>query len=389
MSYTTKANARRAALKQFGRTDAQEGIDFEIIGSGHCWDFLPGSKYDREPGYYWVTSDEEGWTVAEWNGKFWHVINGQRPYSDDFFTSISARIPQAAPLAAGVEQQPVDEPGREPIEVKAWHELVEKDDRNSPEEYPDMCLISFNELADFMQRAAKATAAPLGAQQQPGAFEPIGWVMRHQESGQIAYRSIVPLDDAEVVNWAATFSTNFRLEKAYRAVDAAPLGALPGREEITLQARPADGGEWINIFPSQLEWMAKEGHSVRAIELRMPGEVDRSPVSADGPPNEVTPPAPSTVHYLKTWPRYFDDVRSGRKSFEWRVDDRSFAVGDTLVLQEWRPKRENLECKEGQYTGREIRRVVSYAFSPFATNKRTVIMALTPPTPGADSGGEA
>lgn len=35
----------------------------------------------------------------------------------------------------------------------AWHELIEKDDRNSPEEYPDMCLISADELRDFMHRA--------------------------------------------------------------------------------------------------------------------------------------------------------------------------------------------------------------------------------------------
>jgi hypothetical protein len=34
----------------------------------------------------------------------------------------------------------------------AWDELVHKDDRTSPEEYPDHCLISFEELQDFMSR---------------------------------------------------------------------------------------------------------------------------------------------------------------------------------------------------------------------------------------------
>lgn len=36
---------------------------------------------------------------------------------------------------------------------EAWHELIEKDDRNSPEKYPDHCLISFEELQDFMSRS--------------------------------------------------------------------------------------------------------------------------------------------------------------------------------------------------------------------------------------------
>lgn len=38
--------------------------------------------------------------------------------------------------------------------VEAWDELVNVDDRTSPEEYPDMCLITRDELIDFMQRAA-------------------------------------------------------------------------------------------------------------------------------------------------------------------------------------------------------------------------------------------
>lgn len=39
----------------------------------------------------------------------------------------------------------------------AWDELVNKDDRTSPEEYPDHCLISFEELQDYILRAALST----------------------------------------------------------------------------------------------------------------------------------------------------------------------------------------------------------------------------------------
>lgn len=35
----------------------------------------------------------------------------------------------------------------------AWQDLVDKDDRTSPEEYPDMALITREELADYMQAA--------------------------------------------------------------------------------------------------------------------------------------------------------------------------------------------------------------------------------------------
>ena len=35
---------------------------------------------------------------------------------------------------------------------EAWTELLEKDDRTSPEDYPEMCLITKEELADFMRR---------------------------------------------------------------------------------------------------------------------------------------------------------------------------------------------------------------------------------------------
>jgi hypothetical protein len=58
-------------------------------------------------------------------------------------------------------------------------------------------------------------------------------------------------------------------------------------------------------------------------------------------------------HELKTWPEPFRALLEGRKHHEVRFNDREFAVGDVLVLQEWSPEK-------GRYTGRELRRVVSY-----------------------------
>lgn len=41
------------------------------------------------------------------------------------------------------------------------------------------------------------------------------------------------------------------------------------------------------------------------------------------------------IHNLKISPKYFDAVESGIKPFEVRKNDRLFAVGDALSLNEW------------------------------------------------------
>jgi hypothetical protein len=43
------------------------------------------------------------------------------------------------------------------------------------------------------------------------------------------------------------------------------------------------------------------------------------------------------THYLKTWPEYFQAIKSGEKKAELRLNDRDFKVGDELVLQEYDP----------------------------------------------------
>ncbi len=55
----------------------------------------------------------------------------------------------------------------------------------------------------------------------------------------------------------------------------------------------------------------------------------------------------------KTWPEYFELVKSGKKKIDLRLADFDIREGDVLVLEEWDPK-------ENKYTGRKIEKKVDY-----------------------------
>lgn len=50
------------------------------------------------------------------------------------------------------------------------------------------------------------------------------------------------------------------------------------------------------------------------------------------------------IHQLKVWPMFFEEIRLGRKSWEFRKDDRGYKTGDILFLFSWDPRTE-------EYTG--------------------------------------
>jgi len=51
------------------------------------------------------------------------------------------------------------------------------------------------------------------------------------------------------------------------------------------------------------------------------------------------------VHRVKSWPRFFEAIRSGARTHELRKNDRSYEVGDILHLEEYDPD-------SGAYSGR-------------------------------------
>jgi len=62
------------------------------------------------------------------------------------------------------------------------------------------------------------------------------------------------------------------------------------------------------------------------------------------------------VHILKVWSEWFGDIKSGKKQFELRKNDRDFKIGDELILAEW---------KNLGYTGRYVRVLVTCVMQAF------------------------
>jgi len=55
----------------------------------------------------------------------------------------------------------------------------------------------------------------------------------------------------------------------------------------------------------------------------------------------------------KTWPKFFELVKKGKKNFDLRMADFKIREGDTLILEEYDPKKK-------KYTGRKIHKKVKY-----------------------------
>ena len=76
------------------------------------------------------------------------------------------------------------------------------------------------------------------------------------------------------------------------------------------------------------------------------------------------------IHELTILPKYFEDVAHQKKTFEIRKNDRNYNVGDTLILKEW---------YRGKYTGREVKRTVSYIYygdGCYGLSDEYVVMAI-------------
>lgn len=84
-------------------------------------------------------------------------------------------------------------------------------------------------------------------------------------------------------------------------------------------------------------------------------EAEKAAETAQDEPTEVPQEEPAAknerVHYIRLAATYYDDVATGKKSFELRKNDRDYKTGDILEMNEF---------TEGRNTGRVIRCRVTY-----------------------------
>lgn len=100
--------------------------------------------------------------------------------------------------------------------------------------------------------------------------------------------------------------------------------------------------------------------------------------------NDSTHGETQRVHDLKVWPPYYDAIAYGSKPFDARKNDRDYQVGDFLRLREWRvTAMDRLEIA-GEYTGRELSRVVTFVLKGpvFGIEDGYCVLGLAiPPSP--------
>ena len=79
------------------------------------------------------------------------------------------------------------------------------------------------------------------------------------------------------------------------------------------------------------------------------------------------------IHDLKVLPPYYAALADLSKPFEVRRNDRGFKVSDTLLLREW---------ADGVYSGRELRRTVTYVLAgpAFGVGVGYAVLGLACPT---------
>ena len=85
---------------------------------------------------------------------------------DDLNARIDSAHLSAVPVFPGIvelhDALAASHPPLGPLE--AWQELCEKTDRTSPADYPDMCLITFEELRMFMAAAIGCTCGEVAGE---------------------------------------------------------------------------------------------------------------------------------------------------------------------------------------------------------------------------------
>lgn len=90
------------------------------------------------------------------------------------------------------------------------------------------------------------------------------------------------------------------------------------------------------------------------------------------------------THVLKCWPESFRAIVRGEKRYEIRRNDRGFIVGDTLILKEWVPEKQ-------QHTGEALTVHVTYMThgGAWGLPDELCVMSIEPLEPASPTTTEA
>lgn len=230
------------------------------------------------------------------------------------------------------------------------------------------------------QVVAKVTCRGCGGQGRAVEDEPTVAVARAMDAWN--RRAAPARGEAEAASEASLWQAHDRRE-------AAPDHIVGVTEMI---AAPSEGGDepvawrYRSIAPES-HWLLTD-HPMANLTDR-PNVFEVQPLYAHPSPGpavdrEAGVVAPSgRSHDLKTWPEPFAAVRSGRKPWELRFNDRGYQVGDLLWLKEWSP--------DTGYTGEAVGRLVTWMLpgGQFGLPEGYVIMSLEPwpaPPPSVGEG---
>ena len=73
------------------------------------------------------------------------------------------------------------------------------------------------------------------------------------------------------------------------------------------------------------------------------------------------------THRLKTIRPYFEECFGNSKTFEVRINDRSFKKGDTVYLMDY-------DVETNTYSGRELRCTILYVLSEYSAIKKGYVV---------------
>ncbi len=152
------------------------------------------------------------WTMRQWGEalglKAWTQGDGSESVEGDVGAEIHTilvdaglRDPETNKMAA-LRVQPQASANDQLTADEAWSDLLDKDDRTSPEDQPGMCLITAGELADYMARARpQPVALPLEDAPRDGTM--LRLRVRYEAANQD--EAWTPLEDSEE-SWTIGFN---------------------------------------------------------------------------------------------------------------------------------------------------------------------------------------